>query len=289
MGAEEALALGLEGVRRSFPMGLGLRRRAVLHGIDLDLERGRTLGVVGPNGSGKSTLMRIVAGIDRPSAGRVAVLGGSPADARVRARLAFLPEDSPFPRELSALSMMDLLGGLHGMRRRQVRPRAQALLERVGLASTARAPLRTYSRGMLRRFGLAQAFLADPELVLLDEPTAGLDAPGFAVLEDLLGEAQRRGASVLLTSHLLSDVHDHCDGLAILIDGRIAGRGAPGELLTAEGRVQVEVEGLDPAALGKLEAWVGAAGGRVLRTRPGGRTLLELYRAHGADVRAPLA
>ena len=278
-------AVELVGVTRRFPVGLGLRRREVLHDVDLRVERAATLGLVGPNGSGKSTLLRLIAGIDRASAGRVAVFGESPLASGVRARLSYLPEESPFPGELTGLSVMALLGSLAGLPRKQTRARAERLLERVGLARYARTRLRSYSRGMTRRFGLAQVFLSDPELILLDEPTAGLDATGFGVLEELVGEARSRGATTVLASHLLSDVHAHCDRLAILIAGRVVAAGTPADLLGAEGRAQIELEGLDEAALEALDAWVGEHGGRVLERRPGGRTLLELYRefSHGAD------
>ena len=133
---------------------------------------------------------------------------------------------------------------------------------------------------MLRRFGLAQAFLADPELVLLDEPTAGLDAQGFEVLESLLGEARERGATVVLASHLLADVHRHCDRLAILLDGKLAAFETRARLLDAPGRTRLEVEGLDGEGLGRLEEWVAEQGGRLTVTGPGTATLLELYRRH---------
>lgn len=276
--------LHLEQVTRSFRIGLGFRSRQVLRGIDLSLERGRSLGLVGPNGSGKSTLLRLCAGVDRPSSGTIEVLGGNPLSQRVRERLAYLPEDSPFPTELSALGVMELLGSLHGLRRRELRPRATSLLERVGLGEQHRTPLRSYSRGMLRRFGLAQTFLTEPDLVLLDEPTAGLDATGFGVLEDLLADARARQATVVLCSHLLSDVHDHCDRLAVLLDGKLAASGTPAELFGVTGRMRLEVEGLDDAQLTRLGEWAQQHGGRVLSARPAGRTLLELYRAHGAST-----
>ena len=274
-------ALHLCGIVRRFPLGLGLRRQTVLDGVDLELTQGASLALVGPNGSGKSTLLRLIAGVDRPSSGRIEVLGGSPAQAAVRQRLAYLPEDSPFPPELSARAAMDLLGSLSGLPRKVVRTGGDALLDRVGLSDQRRKPLRGFSRGMLRRFGLAQAFLSTPEVVLLDEPTAGLDAEGFGVLEDLLGEARSRGATVVLASHVLADVHDHCDQLVLLLGGKVAARGAPQTLLGGEGSARLEVAGLDASGLSSLESWVTKQGGRVTSVRPSGRTLLDLYRGKG--------
>ena len=273
----QAPALELSDLTSSYRVGLWQRKREVLHGVSLTLERGRCLGLVGPNGSGKSTLLQVLAGVQRVDRGVVRVLGNDPRQARARAQLAYLPEDSPFPAELSASAALDLLGALAGIPRRELRMRAGRLLERVGLADQRRAPLRTFSRGMLRRFGLAQAFLSEPEVVLLDEPTAGLDAPGFAVLEALLREAQGRGASLLLASHLPSDLLQHCDDLALLLDGHLHAHGPTGELLATEGRVQLELEGLGPEPLRELEIWVREAGGKVRSTSPAGRSLLELY------------
>jgi ABC-2 type transport system ATP-binding protein len=221
----------LRGVQQSFAYALGFKRREVLRDIDLELARGGRLGLAGPNGSGKSTLLRLLAGVDRASRGDVEVLGGTPADPSIRRRVGYLPEDSPFPRELSARAALELCGALQGMRRAECRSAGHLLLERVGLADHSGTRLSRYSRGMLRRFGFAQAWLGAPELVLLDEPTAGLDAQGFEVLEDLLGEARGRGASIVIASHLPADIEAHCDELAVILGGRVALRGPPRELL----------------------------------------------------------
>ena len=249
----------------------------MLGGIHLAVPAGSAVALVGPNGSGKSTLLRLLAGVDRPGGGRIRVLGGAPSDARVRARVAFLPEESPFPVELSALAVLDLLAALAGRARGALRPRALELLERVGLSGVARRPLRTYSRGMLRRFGLAQAFLTEPEVLLLDEPTAGLDAPGFAVLEDLLAEAQGRGATVVLSSHLVSDAFGRCERWVVLVDGRIAATGEPRDLVDPGGGIAVDVEGLGDAGLAALGDWIESQGGRLVGVRPSSACLGGLY------------
>lgn len=266
------------GLTRVHRVGLRRRRRTALAGVDLEVPRGAVLGIVGPNGSGKSSLLRLLAGADRPTAGTVRVLGESPLSPAVRARVAFLPEDSPFPPELDARANLALLAALAGLERRRARRRAEELIERVGLAEAARVPLARYSRGMKRRFGLAQAWLAEPELVLLDEPTAGLDAPGFCVLEELLAEARRRGATVVLSSHLVSDVLERAERVALLLRGRVAAAGEPAEVLGRPGVLRLEVEGLHAAALGSLERWVAGQGGRVLATGPAERSLVELFR-----------
>jgi len=211
----------------------------VLRGIDLDLARGRTLGLAGPNGSGKTTLLRVLAGVDRADEGGVEVLGESPADPAVRRRIGYLPEESPFPPELTARAALDLLGALNGMPRAARKREAERLIEIVGLRAEAGHRLGRFSRGMLRRFGLAQAALSAPELLLLDEPTAGLDAQGYEVLARLLDEARTRNAAVVIASHLIGDLRGSCDEIAVILRGSIAVRGGPTELL--EGRTLLDL------------------------------------------------
>jgi ABC-2 type transport system ATP-binding protein len=239
MTPADGAALLLRDVRRTFRVGLRLARRDVLTGVDLELGARATLGVAGPNGSGTTTLLRILAGVDRASSGEVGVLGGSPSDARVRRRVGYLPEESPFPPELTARAALDLLGSLQGMDRAERRAESARLLELVGLRGEEHHRLGRFSRGMLRRFGLAQAALARPALLLLDEPTAGLDAPGFDVLALLLAESRERGAAVVIASHLIGDLRDHCQELAVILGGKIAVRGDPRELLA--GRTLLDI------------------------------------------------
>lgn len=223
-------ALVARELRHHYRVGLGLRRREVLCGIDLELKRGQALGLVGPNGSGKSTFLRLAAGVERPGAGVLRVLGDRPSAAAVRRRLGYLPEDSPFPPELSARAALELCGSIRGLAGRELRERARTMLARVGLGERARTTLGRFSRGMLRRFGLAQACLHEPELLLLDEPTAGLDALGFGVLDELLAEARSRGASTIVATHLWSDVERGCQHLALVADGRVVAHGEPAEV-----------------------------------------------------------
>jgi ABC-2 type transport system ATP-binding protein len=239
----QSSALRLRGVRRTFSgfdlARFGVARKDVLRGIDLELARGRTLGLAGPNGSGKTTLLRILAGVDRADGGEIEVLGGSPTDSAVRKKVGYLPEESPFPPELTARAALDLLGALNGMPRDRRKKEAERLLEIVGLRADAGDRLGRFSRGMLRRFGLAQASLAAPELLLLDEPTAGLDAQGYEVLARLLDEARSRNAAVVIASHLIGDLREACDELAVILGGRIAMRGEPAALL--EGRTLLDL------------------------------------------------
>ena len=235
MEPQHAPVLHLRGLRAGYPTAFGLRRREVLRGIDLDLGDTRRLGLVGPNGSGKSTLLYVLAGIDRATGGTLELFGADPESASVRRRVGFLPEESPFPRDVRALTALELMGSLKGLGRREARTRGRTLLGRVGLGSEERTRLGRFSRGMLRRFGLAQAVLHDPDLILLDEPAAGLDAQGFVVLEELLDEALARGARVVISSHLAGEVLASCERIICLIDGRIVADGTPAGVLGREG------------------------------------------------------
>jgi ABC-2 type transport system ATP-binding protein len=280
---ERAPAVRIRGLRQSYRSGLAPRRREVLHGLDLDVARGEFVGLVGPNGSGKSTLLRVIAAVDEPSEGSVEVFGRAPDSREAKRGVGYCPEDSPFPPELPALDALALIGSLYGLDRRARRARAVELLERVGLSAAARQPLGRYSRGMLRRFGLAQALVHEPELLLLDEPTAGLDALGLGVAEELFDELRARRAAVVLSSHLFGDLHERCDRIAVLIEGRIAASGSAGELVHSLGpgaTLDLTVGGLDTVALAGVAREVERLGGRFVGARPSQENLLELYRRH---------
>ena len=270
--------IAVRAATRNFRVGLGFRKRRALHELSLELANGESLALVGPNGSGKSTLLRMLAGIDQPSTGEVQVFGNHPASQAVRQRIGWCPENAPFPGELNGLRALRLLAALAGLERNVISAGAPAMITRVGLDGAQGQALRTYSRGMLRRFALAQAFLGSPSLVLLDEPTAGLDGPGFQVLESLLNEHRQAGGSLVLASHLISDIHDHCDDMAVLVAGQLVGHGKAADLLAGEGQ-RLEVDGLDPDALQRLGAWVANEGGQVLSLEPRSRALADLYQS----------
>ena len=282
-----SLALSASGLTRIFRVGLRRKPQVALRGVDLAVRPGQTLGLVGPNGSGKSTLLRICAGVDRPTSGDVSVFGG-PADGEVaRGRVQFLPDGTPFPGELCALDALRLIASVRRTSRHRVTIETEAMLARVGLTGSGGAKLRTplsgFSRGMHRRFGLAQAFLGNPSMVLLDEPTAGLDAPGFPVLTSLIEEARARGATIVMASHIASDFMRYCDELALLARGEIRRVAPPDELLGHEDAIAIEVREPEVAraraALGKLDQ-------SAISIRPASRSLVDLYDEHDPGDRA---
>jgi Cu-processing system ATP-binding protein len=197
--------------------------------VDLALEAGECVALVGHNGAGKSTLIKLMLGLSKPSAGRIAVLGEDPCGAhaaRLRERLGFLPENVVFPPAMSGREVLDFYARL----KRQPVARNAALLERVGLAEVARRRVGTYSKGMRQRLGLAQALLGAPSVVLLDEPTTGLDPAARQGFYALLGELREAGATVLLSSHALSEIEDRTDRIAAMSRGRLVACGTLAEL-----------------------------------------------------------
>lgn len=265
---------------RSFRTGFWLSRKTVaLASVSMDVPQGATLGLVGPNGSGKSTLLRLLAGVDRPTTGSIGIFGNAPTDVATKKRLAFLPDGQPFPPELKALDALHLIASLKGLSRAERRTRVPAMLERVGLGDRKGTRLGAFSRGMHRRFGLGQAFIAKPDIVLLDEPTAGLDAPGFEVLNDVLSEARQREATVILASHVASDLVEHCTHVKLLSGGRLLREGTPDELLGESGTLEMRIRGGDAAPMeSALRGAAENAGGEVLSVRNARRSLIELYR-----------
>jgi len=231
------LALEVRALAKRYRTGWLVGARWVLREVELALAPGEGLGLVGPNGSGKSTCLRILAGVERASRGTVRIFGEAVSTRAARARVGYVPDGFPFPLELGPRAVLDLLGSLHGKPRRERRSAAEALLERVGLAREARTPLARFSLGMQRRFALCQALAFRPDLLLLDEPTAGLDAPGYVVLDELLGEARARGATLVLATHVVTDLQDLCERAVVLVDGRMARSGAAAELLRDRGQL----------------------------------------------------
>ena len=196
---------------------------AALDGISACVPRGRVIGLLGHNGAGKSTLIKLILGLIAPSGGRLEVLGQSPWRAHaLRRRIGYLPENATFYASLSGRELLDYLARLKQAPRGQV----TALLERVGLAHAADRRIGTYSKGMRQRLGLAQALLGSPELVLLDEPTTGLDPQASRELCRIVGELRADGRSVLLSSHLLAELEPHIDGALILRQGRLLAAGS---------------------------------------------------------------
>ena len=258
-----------------------------LDGLDLAVPRGAVAGLLGPNGSGKSTTIRLLLGLHRPTAGEARVLGLPAGHPGARRRTGYMPEESDLYPFLTARETVETAGALHGMGRRERRAAAGALLERVGLAAEAGRRVEGFSRGMKRRVGLAAALVHAPDLLVLDEPTAGLDPVGREGLLRLLEEGRGRGTTVLLSSHVLSDVERLCDRVAILGRGRLAAEGTLAEVLERKGAFSLEIEGPEAAAAAAREA-AERAGGRAGPVQPAREPLERVFlRLLGRDRGAP--
>jgi ABC-2 type transport system ATP-binding protein len=217
-----------------------------LDDLTFEVHTGEVFGLLGPNGSGKSTTIKLLLGLLFPTKGGIRMLGHSPRDIRVKQRIGFLPEETYLYPYLNADETLDFFGRLNQIPRAERRRRVNALIDMVGLAGSRRRALREYSKGMARRIGLAQALINDPELILLDEPTTGLDPLGTREVKDLITELKRRGKSILLCSHLLADVEDVCDRIGILYGGRLCALGDVKELLSKQHLTQFTVPDLVP-------------------------------------------
>src|SRR3990172_987014 len=207
----------------------GRQKVRALKALDLEIRRGEIFGLLGPNGSGKTTTIKLILGLLFPTSGRALVFGREATDVKKNERIGYLPEESYLYRFLNAEETLDFYGRLFDMAAPLRRQRTGDLIDMVGLGWAKRRQLREYSKGMTRRIGLAQALINDPELIVLDEPTTGLDPIGTRAMKDLIIKLREEGKTILMCSHLLADVQDVCDRIAILYQGELKEMGAVDE------------------------------------------------------------
>jgi ABC-2 type transport system ATP-binding protein len=249
----------VEAVVKDFRPGFGLRRRRVLHGISFGVREGEIFGFVGPNGAGKTTTLKVLMGLIRPTAGRASVLGHDVSETEFRRHVGFLPENPYFYDYLSGREILHFYARLCGVPRARREERVDTLLSWVGLARAADEKLRTYSKGMQQRAGIAQALVHDPKVVFLDEPMSGLDPIGRAEIRDLILRLRGEGKTVFMNTHILSDVETLCDRVAIIAGGRIRHEGPIGDFLAGGAHeTDVVVSGLTADAARELEERFGA-------------------------------
>ena len=251
-------------------------KKLAVDAISFSIGKGEVFGLLGPNGSGKSTTIKMMLGLLRPSGGEVSILGGHPSGVAVRGKIGYLPEISSFHKYLTPRETLNYYGGLFALPAATLRVRSAALLDELGIADAADRPVGEFSKGMARRVGLAQALINDPELIILDEPTSGLDPIGRHAVKELIKSLAAKGKTVLLSSHLLAEIEDVCDRVAILCDGKIRASGKLSEILEKRDQIRVTVSGLKDDALAvKLKADAEAQGGAAFIDRPA--TTLEKY------------
>jgi ABC-2 type transport system ATP-binding protein len=229
-------ATGLTKVFKDF---WGRPKARAVDNVDFEIRRGEVFGLLGPNGSGKSTTIKLLLGLLYPTKGHITVFGQSPRDVATKARIGYLPEESYLYRFLNPAETLDFFGSLFQIDSAERRRRAEQLIEMVGLNQARSRTVGEFSKGMQRRIGIAQALINDPDLVILDEPTAGLDPLGCREVKDLILALAQRGKTVILSSHLLSDVEDVCDRAVIYYGGRIQAQGPLHELLAKPDSVRI--------------------------------------------------
>ena len=253
------------------------KNRAVVDGLTLSVQPGEVFGFLGPNGAGKSTTVKMLLGLVLPSGGSVRVLGGSPADPAVRARLGFLPEQFRFQTWMTGHEFLRFHGRLAGMTANDLRTRIPEVLEVVGLGGRGHEALGGYSKGMLQRAGLAGAILARPPLVFLDEPTSALDPIGRVEVREIIERLRGQGVAVFLNSHLLSEVEQVCDRVAFVKQGRVLQQGSMRELMGGVLPLDVRVDTLPPGLLDTLARYGEL---RHTDTNTPGRASVELWLQH---------
>ncbi len=207
--------------------------------VDFEVRKGEVFGLLGPNGSGKSTTVKLLLGLLYPTKGHIEVFGHSPRHVKTKSRIGYLPEESYLYRYLNSKETLSFFGNLFHLNKDERASRAEQLLEMVGLDKTRTRAVGEFSKGMQRRIGLAQALINDPDLVILDEPTAGLDPIGCREIKDLILALARRGKTVILSSHLLSDVEDVCDRVVIYYGGKIQAMGSLKDLLATPDTLRI--------------------------------------------------
>ena len=226
----------------------GRPKAKAINEVNFEVRRGEVFGLLGPNGSGKSTTIKILLGLLNPTRGAVRIFGRSPRDVKTKERIGYLPEESYLYRFLDSEETLDFFGGLFALDNEEKKRRSEQLLEMVGLNGVQMRTVGEFSKGMQRRIGLAQALINDPDLVILDEPTAGLDPIGCREIKDLILNLKARGKTVILSSHLLSDVEDVCDRAVIYYGGKVQQYGTLEELLTERDSIQFTMPVLSESA-----------------------------------------
>lgn len=271
------IAIKTEDLTKAYRSFFGRKKVLALNKLNIAIRKGEIFGLLGPNGSGKTTTLKLLLGLLFPTEGRAYVLGKATDDVAVKSRIGFLPEESCFYRFLNADEILDFYGQLFRIPGKERKLRANRLLMRVGLESARKRHLKQYSKGMLRRIGIAQALINDPDLIILDEPTSGLDPIGTRETKDLILELKSQGKTVLLCSHLLSDVQDICDRVAIIDKGELQISGTIDELLANKDIVELLIRNLSKETLKEVERFIQEKQGEVVSIKNSSGTLEDLF------------
>ncbi len=270
-------AIAVHGLRKIFPVPLHRQSVVAVQDLDLRVEPGEVYGLLGPNGSGKSTTLKIILGLVSPTRGRTEIFGRDSRLVESRESVGFLPENPYFYKYLTGEETLRFFGRLCGLRGAPLRSRIRELLDLVGLTKAHKRRLGTYSKGMLQRIGLAQALIHDPKLVVLDEPTAGVDPAGSREIRDLILDLKRRGITVLLSSHLLAQAQEICDRVGILADGVLVREGHLQELIAIENQTELVIADASSQLVNEIESLVNRSNAKLIERRKSTTTLERLF------------
>lgn len=263
----QEIAVSIRNLGKEYPVHLRRRRVAALRNLSLEIPAGHVYGLLGPNGSGKSTTLKILLGLVRPSAGTSEIFGIPSDRVESRKEVGFLPENPYFHKFLTGSETVAFHGRLCGLSGNMLNRRVRELLELVGLGEAADRRIGGYSKGMLQRVGLAQAMVHDPRLLILDEPTAGVDPSGSREIRDLILRLKDRGKTILLTSHLLGQVQEVCDMVGILARGVLVKEGPLAELTGIGNRTEVLLENATPELLAEIRRIATERGASLVGSR----------------------
>jgi len=298
-------AIETKNLCKIFRSGLLRKEKKSLSDLNLQVDSGKIFGFLGPNGAGKTTTLKLLTSLIRPTSGDVRIFGRAPCEPSVKKRIGFLPERPYFYDYLSGVEFLDFCGALFGMGAADRTKKIEALFELVQLKGVGGLPLRSYSKGMLQRIGLAQALINDPDLVILDEPMSGLDPIGRKDVRDIILKLKALGKTVFFSTHVLSDAEMICDQVGILIQGKLKKLGNLEAMLDRKLKsVEISFEGIpeealsafrpalkaiatdrkvhlvtlrDAALLDQLMRWIPRQGGRVLSVIPRKESLEDLF------------
>ena len=270
-------AVAVTELTKVFPVSFRRQSIVALRNLDLQVKPGEVYGLLGPNGSGKSTTLKIVLGLVSPTRGQTEIFGRNSRLVESREAVGFLPENPYFYKFLTGTETLRFFGQLCGLSGAFLKKRVDEMLELVGLTDARDRRLRGYSKGMLQRIGLAQALINEPRLVVLDEPTAGVDPAGSRQIRDLIVDLRRRGITVLLSSHLLGQVQEVCDRVGILADGVLVREGRLEELLAIENQTELVFENASDKLVNEIEALAANSGAKLVARRRSTTTLKRLF------------
>jgi len=270
-------AVQIEGITKTFPVPLRRQRVMAVKKLSLSVQPGEVYGLLGPNGCGKSTTLKILLGLVTPNSGRALIFGKDSREYRSRRDVGFLPENPYFYKFLTAAETLAFYGKICGLSGKTLATRIDELIELVGLRDARDRRVGGFSKGMLQRIGLAQALIQDPGLVVLDEPTAGVDPAGSHQIRDLILDLKKRGKTVLLTSHLLEQVQEICDRVGIMARGEMIREGSLDDLVRVKNQTEFVIENAPPELTAQIQNLVAQSPARLVATRQPERSLESVF------------